>query len=103
MKSNEDKRKQENGNALISSNRDPIWSFKLCWERQGREFVKWDGIRPYATPMISPTTSLSGISRSYSSCSDFSVDINSYDRSEGDQEVGLKNSHGELNCLPNGR
>ena len=24
-------------------------------------------------------------------------------RGEGDQEVGLKNSHGELNCLPNGQ
>ncbi|PPD72293.1 hypothetical protein GOBAR_DD30815 [Gossypium barbadense] len=35
---------------------------------------------------------------------DFSVDvINSYDRVEGDQEFGSKNSHGDLNCLPNGR
>ncbi|XWS21867.1 hypothetical protein CRYUN_Cryun30bG0092600 [Craigia yunnanensis] len=102
-KSNEDKRKQENGNALISSTGDPIWSCKLCLERQGREFVKHDGISPYATPMISPTTSLSSSDRSYSSCSDFSVDINSYDRGAGDQEVCSKNSHGELNFLPNGR
>ncbi|KAK6276842.1 hypothetical protein POUND7_017165 [Theobroma cacao] len=100
-KSNEDKRKQENSNALISSNGDTIWSCKLCWERQGREFVKRDGVSPSATPMISPTTSLSSSDRSYSSCSDFSVDINSYDR--GDQEEGSRNSHGELNCLPNGR
>ncbi|XP_022773471.1 putative 1-phosphatidylinositol-3-phosphate 5-kinase FAB1D isoform X2 [Durio zibethinus] len=102
-KSNEDKRNTENGNALTSSTGDSIWSCKLCLERQGREFVKQDFISPYATPMISPTTSLSGSDRSYSSCSDFSVDINSYDRGEGDQEVGLKKSYRELNCLPNGR
>ncbi|XWS24864.1 hypothetical protein CRYUN_Cryun27aG0021600 [Craigia yunnanensis] len=103
MKFNEDKRKQENGDALISSTGDPIWSCKLCLKRQGREFVKRDGISPYATPMISPTTSLSSSDHSYSSGSDFSVDINPYDRGEGDKEVGSKNGHGELNCLPNGR
>ncbi|TYI28833.1 hypothetical protein ES332_A05G272300v1 [Gossypium tomentosum] len=103
-KISEDKRKLENGNALISCSGDPIRSCKLCWERQGREFVKRYGITPYSTPMISPTSSLSSSDRSYSSCSDFSIDvINSYDRVEGDQEFGSKNSHGELNCLPNGR
>lgn len=102
-KSNEDRRKLENSNYLISSTGDPIWYCKLCLERHGTEFVKQDGISPYATPLISPTTSLSSSDRSYSSCSDFSVDINSYDRGEGDQEVGSKNSHGELSCLPSGR
>ncbi|XVE60834.1 hypothetical protein DITRI_Ditri05aG0158500 [Diplodiscus trichospermus] len=102
-KSNEDERKQENGNASISSTGDLIWSCKLCLERQGREFVKQDGISPYATPMISPTTSLSSSDRSYSSCSEFSVDINSYDRGGGDQEVDSKNTPGKLSCLPNGQ
>ncbi|XVE55061.1 hypothetical protein DITRI_Ditri03aG0130900 [Diplodiscus trichospermus] len=53
--------------------------------------------------MISPTTSLSSSDCSYSCCSDFSVDINSYDRGKGEQEVGSRNSHVELNCLPNGQ
>ncbi|XP_022718209.1 putative 1-phosphatidylinositol-3-phosphate 5-kinase FAB1D isoform X2 [Durio zibethinus] len=102
MKYNEDQRKQ-NSNALISSSGDPVWSCKLCWERQGREFVNREGISPFATPMISPTTSLSSSDQSNSGCSDFSVDINSYDCGEGEQDVGSNNSHGELNCLPNGR
>lgn len=79
-KSIEEKRKQDNGNAVISSTGDPIWSCKLCCERKGRDFVKQDGITPYATPMISPIFSMSCSNRSYSSCSDFSVDINSYDQ-----------------------
>ncbi|MBA0587779.1 hypothetical protein Gorai_000900 [Gossypium raimondii] len=102
-KSIEEKRKQDNGNAVISSTGDPIWSCKLCCERKGRDFVKQDGITPYATPMISPIFSLSCSDRSYSSCSDFSVDINSYDQwvslfsvTDG-QEVVSKN------ILPNGR
>ncbi|OMO49729.1 Chaperonin Cpn60/TCP-1 [Corchorus capsularis] len=98
-KSGEDKRKWENANALIS-NGDPTSSCRLCWERQGREFVVHDGVSPYATPMISPTTSLSSSDRSYSSCSEFSVDINAYDR--GDPEEASKKSHGELK-FSNGR
>lgn len=70
-KSNEDRRKLENSNYLISSTGDPIWYCKLCLERHGTEFVKQDGISPYATPLISPTTSLSSSDRSYSSCSKY--------------------------------
>ncbi|KAK8552386.1 hypothetical protein V6N12_040983 [Hibiscus sabdariffa] len=101
--SSKDKTKLENGNALISCTGDPIQPCKLCWERQGREFVKRGGNTPYSTPLISPASSLSSSDRSYSSCSDFSVDMNSYDRVEGEQEFGPKISHGELNCLPKGR
>ncbi|TYI65105.1 hypothetical protein E1A91_D09G134300v1 [Gossypium mustelinum] len=99
-KSIEEKRKQDNGNAVISSTGDPIWSCKLCCERKGRDFVKQDGITPYATPMISPIFSMSCSNRSYSSCSDFSVDINSYDQWDG-QEVVSKNilSNGRLQHL----
>ncbi|KAH1090572.1 hypothetical protein J1N35_017829 [Gossypium stocksii] len=67
-KSIEEKRKQDNGNAVISSTGDPIWSCKLCCGRKGRDFVKQDGITPYAAPMISPIFSLSCSDRSYSSC-----------------------------------
>ncbi|XP_039056190.1 putative 1-phosphatidylinositol-3-phosphate 5-kinase FAB1D isoform X2 [Hibiscus syriacus] len=101
--SSEDKRKPENGNVLITCTGDPIRPCKLFWERQGREFVKRDGSTLYSTPLISPASSLSSCDRSYSSCSDFSVDINSYDRVEGEQEFGSKISHGELHYLPNGR
>ncbi|KAE8684539.1 putative 1-phosphatidylinositol-3-phosphate 5-kinase FAB1D-like isoform X3 [Hibiscus syriacus] len=101
--SSEDKRKPENGNVLISCTGDPIRPCKLFWERQGREFVKRDGSTPYSTPLISPASSLSSSVRSYSSCSDFSVDMNSYDRVEGEQEFGSKICHEELNHLPNGR
>ncbi|KAE8701852.1 putative 1-phosphatidylinositol-3-phosphate 5-kinase FAB1D-like isoform X3 [Hibiscus syriacus] len=101
-KSSKDKRNLENGNALISRKGDPIRPCKLCWERQGREFVNRECNTPYSTPLISPASSLSSSDRSYSSCSDFSVDMNSYDRVEGEQELGPKISHGELNCLRNG-
>ncbi|KAE8666387.1 putative 1-phosphatidylinositol-3-phosphate 5-kinase FAB1D-like isoform X3 [Hibiscus syriacus] len=99
----EDKRKPENGNVLISCTGDTIRPCKLFWERQGREFVKRDGNTLYSTPLISPASLLSSGDRSYSSCSDFSVDMDSYDRVEGEQEFGSKISHGELNYLPNGR
>ncbi|KAL4281655.1 hypothetical protein GQ457_03G031520 [Hibiscus cannabinus] len=99
-KSSEDKRKLEDGNVLVSCSGDPC---KLYRERQGREFVKRDGNTPYSTPLISPASSLSSSDRSFSSCSDFSVDMNSYDRVEGEQEFCSKISHGELNYLPNGR
>jgi hypothetical protein len=107
-RSDEDKKKLETRNSLKCCNGGLIMSCKFCGERQGRRDVKLDGLSPYATPMISPTTSLSSSDSYVSSCSkflfscycfyfsfqseehahflffalsgDFSVDVNSYDR-----------------------
>ncbi|XP_044510763.1 putative 1-phosphatidylinositol-3-phosphate 5-kinase FAB1D isoform X2 [Mangifera indica] len=81
-KVSEEQRKQENGNPLRLNGEGPIWSCGLCREKKEREYMKQDKLSLYSTPMISPTTSLSSSDRSFSSCSDLSVDGNSYDRSE---------------------
>ncbi|KAK3230343.1 hypothetical protein Dsin_002224 [Dipteronia sinensis] len=92
-KSKEEKRKQENVNSFNLNGEDPIWSCRICGEKQVREYVKQDRLTPFSTPMISPTTSLSSSDRSFSNCSELSVDANSYDR--GDQEEGTANSYKE--------
>lgn len=64
--------------------------------------MKPENSSPFSTPMISPTTSLSSNDRSFSSCSEFSVDGNSNDRS--DQDEGATNSNrGDASFRTNGR
>lgn len=89
----EEKRKQENGKSLKLNNEGSIWSCRICGEKQERGYMKSENSSPFSTPMISPTTSLSSNDRSFSSCSEFSVDGNSNDRS--DQEEGATNSNRE--------
>ncbi|KAA8546343.1 hypothetical protein F0562_002918 [Nyssa sinensis] len=60
-----------------------------------------DGSSVYATPLISPTTSLASSDSNASSCSDLSVDANLSGR--GYQEEGrMDSSHQDLNYRPNG-
>ncbi|XP_044475792.1 putative 1-phosphatidylinositol-3-phosphate 5-kinase FAB1D isoform X2 [Mangifera indica] len=77
----EEQRKQENGNSLRLNCEDPIWSCRVCREKHLKEYMKQDNLSPLSTPLISPMTSLSSIDLSFSSCSDFSIDGNLYDRS----------------------
>ncbi|KAJ4846089.1 hypothetical protein Tsubulata_016727 [Turnera subulata] len=72
-KSGDDKRKLEDEKPLKSDSERPDWSCRFCHEKR-------DGVSPSASPMISPTTSLSSSDRSISSCSELSVDVNSYER-----------------------
>lgn len=91
----EEKVNQENG-------RSPFWSCRGCLEKKGLQPGEQNGTSLSNTPMISPTTSLSSSDRSYSSCSEFSVDVSSYER--GDQEVcTMDRNHEKLNYRPNGR
>lgn len=72
--------KQQNEKFLKLNGECPRGSCKSCWEKQERESLKKYVLSPYATPLISPTTSLSSSDRSFSSSSEFSVDGISYDR-----------------------
>ncbi|KAG8660738.1 hypothetical protein MANES_02G188400v8 [Manihot esculenta] len=84
-KSEDEKRKPVNANSLKLNGDGHNWSCRFCREKQEQGYLKGDGWS-LASPMISPTTSLSSTDRSVSSCSDLSVDINSYDR--GSHEEG---------------
>lgn len=86
-KCKEDKGNQENA-------RSPFWSCRVCLEKQQPQLGEQDGMSPFNTPMISPTTSLSTSDRSYSSCSEFSVDVSSYER--GVQEACKMDRNHEL-------
>ncbi|KAL5846058.1 hypothetical protein ACOSQ3_009582 [Xanthoceras sorbifolium] len=98
----EEKRKQEIVNSLSLNGEGPIWSCRICGEKQEREYMmKQDRLTPFSTPMISPTTSLSSSDRTFSSCSEFSVDANSYDR--GDQEEGTANNKEDVSYKMNSR
>ncbi|KAI4352822.1 hypothetical protein L6164_007038 [Bauhinia variegata] len=76
--------KQGNDNTLKLNSRISLRPCKFCGEKLERENVKWDSASPSVTPMISPTTSLSSTDSCVSTCSEFSVDVNSSDsREEG--------------------
>ncbi|XP_031247184.1 putative 1-phosphatidylinositol-3-phosphate 5-kinase FAB1D [Pistacia vera] len=101
-KAREEQRKQENGNSLRLNGEGPVWSCRICREKQVREYMKQDNSSPFSTPMISPTTSLSSSDRTFSSCSDLSVDGNSYDRSE-QGEATTNNNQEDLSFRLNGQ
>lgn len=63
--------KQQNEKFLKLNGECPRGSCKSCWEKQERESLKKYVLSPYATPLISPTTSLSSSDRSFSSSSIF--------------------------------
>uniref|UniRef100_A0A5B7CCC5 1-phosphatidylinositol-3-phosphate 5-kinase n=1 Tax=Davidia involucrata TaxID=16924 RepID=A0A5B7CCC5_DAVIN len=99
-KSNKFKEKQENGNSIELNGRDPGWTCKFCVKKQERESIKQDGLSLYATPLISPTTSLASSDSRVSSCSDLSVDANLYGRGyqeEGSMDSGRENLNFRLN------
>lgn len=92
-KSKDNKKIQENVNSLKLDKQDSILSCKCCEVKHERESLLGTGRRnPYVTPTISPTTSLSSSDRSISGCSEVSVDMNMYDRSN---QEGVENSYQE--------
>ncbi|KAF7812066.1 putative 1-phosphatidylinositol-3-phosphate 5-kinase FAB1D isoform X1 [Senna tora] len=81
-----DEKKLGNQSGLMLTNKLLTRPCKFCGEQLVRGNVKWDSLSPYATPEISPTTSLSSTDdSSASTCSDFSVDVNLSDRSLGEE------------------
>ncbi|XP_057973777.1 putative 1-phosphatidylinositol-3-phosphate 5-kinase FAB1D isoform X2 [Malania oleifera] len=72
---------QDHENSLQINCGDPYSPCKLCIEKHEQESVKQDDFSPYTTPLISPTVPLSSTDSCVSSCSESSVDIISYGRS----------------------
>ncbi|KAK7391172.1 hypothetical protein VNO78_19584 [Psophocarpus tetragonolobus] len=83
--SNFDKKKQGNVCSLKLNGKISVRPCKSCGEKLERANGKWNSIGPFATPHISPTTSLQSTDSCVSTCSEFSVDVNSFDRNS--QEV----------------
>ncbi|XP_057422625.1 putative 1-phosphatidylinositol-3-phosphate 5-kinase FAB1D isoform X2 [Lotus japonicus] len=81
MESNVDDKKQGNESS-VAIGKVPIKPCKFCGEKLGHENTKWNSTSPYATPLISPTVSLSSTGSCVSTCSEFSVDLNSFDSRE---------------------
>ncbi|KAG7942800.1 hypothetical protein I3843_15G005900 [Carya illinoinensis] len=79
----EENKRQENGNSLKLHTGG---SCKFCRKKQEGESIKWDGASQHEKPMISPTTSLSSSDSFVTNCSEYSVDVNSFDRING-QEI----------------
>lgn len=84
--SREDKDKHKNENSL-KLNGDPISSCKLCGQKHHQEALKWDDLSSYPSRISSPPISLTSSDSTVSSCSEFSVDINSYGRVNQDEST----------------
>ncbi|KAL9345192.1 hypothetical protein Peur_062867 [Populus x canadensis] len=83
----DEKKKLENGGCLKLNGEEPIWSCRLCQEKQEPDLVNRDGSSHSILPMISPTTTLPSSDRFMSSCSDLYVDINSHDWAHQEEEA----------------
>ncbi|KAK7279745.1 hypothetical protein RJT34_24802 [Clitoria ternatea] len=64
-----------------------IGACKVCGEKLERENVKCHSTSPYVTPHISPTTSLLSTDSCVSTCSEFSVDVNSFERNSQEEST----------------
>ena len=70
----EDTKIEEHVNSLKLGKQDSVLSCKCCEVKHEQESLPSDGrYSPYATPMISPTSSFSSSDRSSSSSSKFTV------------------------------
>ncbi|TKY51496.1 putative 1-phosphatidylinositol-3-phosphate 5-kinase FAB1D [Spatholobus suberectus] len=85
--SNVDNKKQGNESSLKLNGKVSIRPCKSCGEKLERANVKWHSTSPYATPHISPTTSLQSTDSCVSTCSEFSVDVNSSDRNSQEEST----------------
>lgn len=85
--SNADNKKQGNENSLKLNGKVPVKPCKACGEKLERENVKRNSTSPYVTPHISPSASLSSTDSCVSTCSEFSVDVNSFDRNSREEKL----------------
>ncbi|KAH8480245.1 hypothetical protein Peur_062881 [Populus x canadensis] len=83
----DEKKKLENGGCLKPNGEEPIWSCRLCQEKQEPDLVNRDGSSHSILPMISPPTTLPSSDRFMSSCSDLYVDVNSHDWAHQEEEA----------------
>ncbi|RDX90164.1 putative 1-phosphatidylinositol-3-phosphate 5-kinase FAB1D, partial [Mucuna pruriens] len=78
--SNFGNKKQGDESSLKLNGKVSIRPCKSCGEKLQQANVKWHSTSSYVTPNISPTTSLQSTDSCVSTCSEFSVDLNSSDR-----------------------
>ncbi|KAE9611382.1 hypothetical protein Lal_00011695 [Lupinus albus] len=91
---------QGNDSSVKFNVKVPKKSCKSCGEKAEQENVKWGRTSPYFTPHISPTASLTSTDSYVSACSEFSVDVNSSDRTsrvESTVEGGMLDLNYKLN------
>lgn len=69
--SNFDNKKQGNESSLKLNGKVSIRPCKSCGEKLERANAKWHSTSPYATPLISPTTSLLSTDSCVSTCSNY--------------------------------
>jgi len=67
----DEKKKLENGGCLKLNGEEPIWSCRLCQEKQEPDLMNRDGSSHSILPLISPATTLPSSDRFMSSCSKF--------------------------------
>ncbi|KAG5077990.1 hypothetical protein JHK82_056685 [Glycine max] len=99
--SNFDNKKQGNESSLKLNGKVSIRPCKSCGEKLERANAKWHSTSPYATPLISPTMSLLSTDSCVSTCSEFSVDVNSSDRNS-QEESSVEGIVEELDYKLNG-
>ncbi|CAL5209312.1 unnamed protein product [Lathyrus oleraceus] len=85
--SNADNKKHGNQISLKLNGKVPLKHCKSCGGKLDRESVKCHSTSPFATPYISPTTSMSSTDSCVSTSSEFSVDANSFDRNSQEDSV----------------
>ncbi|XP_027364177.1 putative 1-phosphatidylinositol-3-phosphate 5-kinase FAB1D isoform X2 [Abrus precatorius] len=87
--SNIDSKKHGNESGLKLNGKVSTRPCKYCGETLEQENVKWHSTSPHVTPDISPTTSLSSTDSCVSTCSEFSVDVNSFESQEESAVEGV--------------
>ncbi|XP_045808315.1 putative 1-phosphatidylinositol-3-phosphate 5-kinase FAB1D isoform X2 [Trifolium pratense] len=86
--SNAGNTKHENESSLKVNGKVPSKPCKSCGEKKlERDNEKRNSTNPYATLYISPTASLSSTDSCVSTCSEFSVDVNSFDRNSREDSI----------------
>ncbi|XP_020231684.1 putative 1-phosphatidylinositol-3-phosphate 5-kinase FAB1D isoform X2 [Cajanus cajan] len=96
--SNVDNKKQGNESSLKLNGKVSIRPCKSCGEKLERANLKWHSTSPHVTPLISPTTPLQSTDSCVSTCSEFSVDVNSSDsQEESTVEGAVEDLHYQLN------
>ncbi|BAT94383.1 hypothetical protein VIGAN_08098200 [Vigna angularis var. angularis] len=85
--SNFDNKKEGNESSLKFNAKVSIRPCKSCGEKLERANSKWRSNSPFVTPYVSPTTSLQSTDSCVSTCSDFSVDVNSCDRNSQEEST----------------
>ncbi|KAK9270349.1 hypothetical protein L1049_025928 [Liquidambar formosana] len=98
-KLNECNQNHQNENSLKLDDGDCISYCKFCGGKLEIESIKGDGLSPSSTLLINPAVSLTSSDSCVSSCSEFSVDVNSYGRGNQEESAPLSGQEEPNNRL----